>query len=176
MPTPPPSSTPVIPGLIDVELHPGKSSINPSSLAGFHPGPLVVASPSYHLVPTAGCCISSWHSLVVSPTCHLVALAGCHIASCCPLVVLPTWLLIAPAGCCVASCCIALSSSHCTTLLASHRAIWWLSCLLLRCPLVILLFRLVVVLPLPLLLLLLPPPHCNGGGSAYDPHANAPSL
>ncbi len=55
----PPPSTPVIPGLLDVDLHPRKSVIDPSSLAGFHPGPLVVASPSHHLVATAGCCISS---------------------------------------------------------------------------------------------------------------------
>ena len=55
----PPPAPPRMGGLLDVDLHPRKSVIDPSSLAGFHPGPLVVASPSHHLVATAGCCILS---------------------------------------------------------------------------------------------------------------------
>jgi hypothetical protein len=54
----PPPSTPVIADLLNVKLQPRKSNIDPSSLASFHPGPLVVASPSHHLFETAGCCIS----------------------------------------------------------------------------------------------------------------------
>ncbi len=55
----PPPSIPIIAGLLNVELHPRKSSIDSSSLAGFHPKPLVLALPYHHLVMTAGCCISS---------------------------------------------------------------------------------------------------------------------
>ncbi len=145
-------------GSLDVNLHLRKSGIDHSSLAGFHPASLVVTSPSHHLVTTAGCCISSPRPLVVPPSCHLVAPAACCIASCHRLVVLPSWLLIAPAGCCVASCCVALSSSHCATLLAPHCAGWLLSCLSSCCPLVVLLFQLVVSSPLLSLLLLPPPP------------------
>jgi hypothetical protein len=150
----PPPSTPVIPGLLDVKLHLRKSSIDPSSLAGFHPALLVVTSPSHHLDVAAGCRISSRHPLVAPPSRHLIALAACCIASCCPLVASPSRLLIMPAGCCVASCYVALSSSHCAALVASHCTGWLLSCCSSHCPHVILLFWLVVAMPLPPLLLL----------------------
>ncbi len=102
---PPPPSTPVIAGLLDVKSHLRKSSIGLSFLVGFHPVFLVIVLPSHHLFTTAVCCISSWHPLIAPPSCRLVAPAACCIASCCPLVVLPSLLLITPAGCCRRSSC-----------------------------------------------------------------------
>jgi hypothetical protein len=76
LPSPPPS-TPVIMGLLDVKLHPRKSAINPSSLSGFHPTPLVVVSPSIILLQ------------------QLVVLFSLDILSLRPfLVVLSPWLLV----------------------------------------------------------------------------------
>jgi hypothetical protein len=73
---------------------------------------------------------------------HLIAQAGCCVTSRCaavlssrrPLIAPPSRCLIAQTGCCVASRCAAvlsscraaLSSSHCATLLSSHRTVWLL--------------------------------------------------
>ncbi len=145
MPPSPSSSTPVIAGLRNVELHLRKSSINPSS-SGFNPTPsclprstymnLVSAlhdakTPSHPLV-----LLLCWLPLTVLPSHCLIATAGCHVSSWHLLVAPPSCCLVTPAVCCIDSCCPLVVqpsqplitpagcciTSCCITLSSSHSA------------------------------------------------------
>jgi hypothetical protein len=106
--------------------------IAPSSC---HP---LTTPPSRHLVP-AGCCVASCCAALSSS--HHAALLSSHR----PLTALTSGQLIALAGCWVASCRTALSLSSPSATLSLSCSSWLLCCISLRCPLILLLCRPLVI-------------------------------